>query len=659
MRGGCMAVAKMEFVNIIGHMDMLDEIAKRIVMASSVHVVNAMSEINENNFPILQAKDDVEALIDYNYIRPYQANIDLNEINKIYNEMANIFEVKKKYNKRYIEDEYFFSNEVQLLKKIYKEVSDENNLLKKLENEFKQLDELEGYIRHIKNINIDLNELFNMKYIKVLFGKVSLYNMDKLKKNYENISAIVLKLNQDVEYTTIMVFVPKVVEIEVKRVLDSLEFEEFDFNFKFSGTPFEWMEAIGQRKKEINKEIDKIKYRIKEVKGEYHNFIEIFYSKLLMQVKIEELKSNIACTNEFFYMSGWIPIFKKQHFSKCLGELEEKLIIIYKEDNKLREGLEPPTCIHNGFLLRPFESVVKLYGIPSYKELDPTSFVGLSYMFLFGAMFGDVGQGLVLLILGLILEKKKRRPNLGGVLARLGISSTVFGFLYGSFFGFEDILQAVLVRPMASIDKVLIWAVVIGVLMLSVGFIYNLFNSFKNKDIENGLFSRNGLAGLIFYWLLLYLIYANVKGIETPIPKGVISLILVALLLLMLFKEPLSNLIKGVRPLYSESKTDYYIEGGFGVLETLLSMLSNTLSFIRVGAFAINHVGLFIAFETLAEMMSNNIESLLMIIFGNLVIIGLEGLIVFIQGLRLEYYELFSKFFSGTGYEYNPVEIRF
>ncbi|WDC83456.1 V-type ATPase 116kDa subunit family protein [Caloramator sp. mosi_1] len=352
----------------------------------------------------------------------------------------------------------------------------------------------------------------------------------------------------------------------------------------------------------------------------------------------------MGCTNEFFYMSGWIPSFKKKALSRRLGDFENKLIIIYKEHKNLREGLEPPTCIYNGFLLRPFESVVKLYGVPSYNELDPTAFVGLSYMFLFGAMFGDVGQGLVLLIIGLILEKKKSRPNLGGVLARLGISSTIFGFLYGSVFGFEDIIGALLVRPMASIDKVLIWAVGIGVFLLSVGFVYNLVNCFRKRDIENGLFSRNGLAGLFFYWLLLYLVVSKVSGFKTIIPSSLITLILVVLLLLMLFKEPLTNLIKGEEKLYSESKSDYYIEGGFGVLETLLSMLSNTLSFIRVGAFAINHVGLFIAFETLAKMMGNELESILMIIFGNVVIIGLEGLIVFIQGLRLEYYELFSKF---------------
>ncbi|WP_073247975.1 V-type ATP synthase subunit I [Caloramator proteoclasticus] len=652
-----MAVAKMEFVNIIGHMDMLEDIAKRIVLSESIHFVNAMSEINENNFPILQAKDEVDAVIDFNYIKQYQSNLDLNEINKVYDELCDMFEIRKKYQKKIVEQDYVFLDDVNKLKRIYEEVNEENRELNRLQEEYRQIGEIENYIKKMKNVNINLDDLFKMKYIDFIMGKVLNYNMEKLKKNYENIPAIVLKLDKNQDYSMIMVFVPKVVEIEVRRVLNSLEFDELQLNFKFSGSPNQWVADIENRKRQIEKEIAIIKNKIKELKKEYINFIEVFYSKLLMQYKIEELKSNMGCTNEFFYMSGWIPSFKKKALSKYLGDYENKLIIIYKDYKNLREGLEPPTCIYNGFLLRPFESVVKLYGIPSYNELDPTAFVGLSYMFLFGAMFGDVGQGLVLLTLGLILEKKKARPNLGGVLARLGISSTVFGFLYGSVFGFEDIIEALLVRPMASIDKVLIWAVGIGVFLLSIGYLYNLINCFIKKDVENGLFSRNGLAGLVFYWLLLYLIVSNVRDAKRIIPSSLITLILVFLLILMLLKEPLANLIKGNKKLYSESKSDYYIEGGFGVLETLLSMLSNTLSFIRVGAFAINHVGLFIAFETLAKMMGNELESILMIVFGNIVIIGLEGLIVFIQGLRLEYYELFSKFFSGTGYEYNPVKL--
>ncbi|WDU84558.1 V-type ATPase 116kDa subunit family protein [Caloramator sp. Dgby_cultured_2] len=125
-----------------------------------------------------------------------------------------------------------------------------------------------------------------------------------------------------------------------------------------------------------------------------------------------------------FYLSGWVPAVFKRRVKRSLEDLEEKLIIIYKPIKEIREGLAPPTYLKNGYLLRPFESIVKLYGIPSYNELDPTSFVGISYMLLFGAMFGDVGQGLVLFLIGEFLNRRKRRPNLGGVLARLGISST-------------------------------------------------------------------------------------------------------------------------------------------------------------------------------------------------------------------------------------------
>jgi V/A-type H+-transporting ATPase subunit I len=113
----------------------------------------------------------------------------------------------------------------------------------------------------------------------------------------------------------------------------------------------------------------------------------------------------------------------------------------------------------------------------------------------------------------------------------------------------------------------------------------------------------------------------------------------------------------GIRPLHHESLSDYYIENSFGVIETILSMLSKTISFVRIGAFALNHVGLFIAFKTISSMMRSSAGSFIVLLVGNIVIIGLEGLIVFIQGLRLEYYELFSRFYRGDGEEYNPIRL--
>ncbi|MCX7884331.1 MAG: hypothetical protein N2448_04795 [Caloramator sp.] len=649
-----MAVEKMEMINIIGQMDEVDDVAKNIILSSSVHMMNAITEINQNNFPILKAQDNVDALLDFNYIKQYNSQKNLQEIQRKVEGILDIFEIKRKVKLKYLNDEYDFKDDVNEINNLYEVVREKYERVNRLHEENNDIEKLEQYLRYISHVNINLDEVLDMKYIKMKFGIIPKYNVDKLKKNYENISSIVFKVYSDIDIAVVMAFIPKPVEIEVDRVLMSLNFDELKINVKFKGTPSNWINMLNERKEEIKREIHSIRSELSEIKSKNFKKIEMYYSRLIMEFKIEELKSYIACTNEFFYLTGWIPFFKKRNLMKRLEKNHKNLIVIFKETKDLREGLNPPTCLKNGYLLTPFQSIVKMYGIPSYNELDPTAFVGISYMLLFGAMFGDVGQGLVLFLIGEILNRFKRRPNLGGVLARLGISSTIFGFLYGSVFGYEDIINALVVRPMEDINLMLIAAIVLGIVLLSIGYLYNFVNSYKRKDVENGIFSRNGVVGLSFYWLILYYIAARILNKETFLSSETIIVILIMLLIIMVLKEPLANLVKGIRPLYSESVADYYIEEGFGILETLLSLLSNTLSFIRVGAFAINHVGLFIAFATLAKMMANNVESVATMVLGNIIIIGLEGLIVFIQGLRLEYYELFSKYFSGTGYEYNP-----
>ncbi|MDF2674527.1 MAG: ATPase [Clostridiales bacterium] len=653
-----MAVEKMEMIDIVGHMDDVDDIARRIVLSSSVHMVSAITEVQQNNFPILKAQENVDAVLDYSFIRQYSSQKNLNEIESKINGLMEILELKKRVNPAHFKEGYDFSQDCENIHEIYKLVSQKRERINSLELEQKELEKLQEYLSYMKYMDVDLNELKNMKYINMKLGKVTRYNMDKLKKNYENFSALVYKLYQDSKDVLVMMFVPLSVEMEVKRVLVSLSFEEYKITTCFQGSPSDWIDMADARREEIKKEIEAIKKDMQSINKEYSKDVEKYYSRLHMEYKIEELKNYIVCTNEFFYLTGWVPTYKKEELLKSLSKYEESLIVITKDAEETREGLEPPTCLKNNYLTRPFEAVVKLYGIPSYNELDPTVFLGISYMLLFGAMFGDVGQGLVLFIIGEILSRKNHRPNLGGVFARLGLSSMFFGLMYGSLFGYEDIIPALLIRPMEGINETLVGAIVFGVVLTSIGYAFNLINCYKKKDVENGIFSKNGLVGMCFFWLLLYMIVANVVGNGTIIPGGILTLLLVVLLALMLLKEPMANLVKGVRPLYSESKGDYFIEGGFGIIETLLSIFSSTISFIRVGAFAINHVGLFIAFKALADMMSNATGSIMMIVLGNIIIIGLEGLIVFIQGLRLEYYELFSKYFEGAGYEYNPILLR-
>lgn len=645
-----MAVVKMEFLQLIGHLDDLDEVARKIVLSSSVQITDAFYELQ--HIEKTNADSPADGSSGLRTFRQFRARNKLDEVQKKIDDLMNIFALTKEVAEEFLVGPYQFDSVADRIDQFYGQVAEQHAWLGELRKKQEELADVFRQLSLIKDWRVDLAALANMQYFTVRVGKLPRYNMDKLTKNYENISAIVFKLFQGEEETGVLLFIPRPMEPEVNQVLASLEYADYPLNF--SGTPAECLARLDEQRKKIERETAKIHGFLADFKQKHRTELAELYARVVMEIKVAEIKSQIACTEHFFYLTGWIPRSEKKKLLRLLRDYEDRLVVMCKNTREVRQGLVPPTYIRNGYLLRPFESVVRLYGVPSYNELDPTAFVGLSYMFLFGAMFGDVGQGLVLFLIGEYLSRCKSRPYFGGVIARLGLSSVLFGFLYGSVFGFEDVLKTYVVKPMASINFMLVAAVIVGVILLTVAFLYNLVNSLKNRDWENGVFGRNGFTGMLFYWLLLYLLISAISGTQTVVPEWILFLLLLTLLAVMVLKEPAANLLKGVRPLHHESRADYYIEGGFGAVETLLSLFSNTLSFIRVGAFAINHVGLFIAFDTLAKMMSSQIASDLMLVLGNMVIIGLEGLIVFIQGLRLEYYELFGKYFSGMGYQFTP-----
>ena len=290
-----------------------------------------------------------------------------------------------------------------------------------------------------------------------------------------------------------------------------------------------------------------------------------------------------------------------------------------------------------------------MYGIPNYTEMDPTWFVALTAFIMFGFMFGDIGHGLVVTIVGLILAKRK--SSLGPVLTAGGISSIIFGFLYGSIFGKEDIIKGILLSPMDNITNMLIAGIATGAVLIIIAMIFNIKNGIKNKDTGKIFFDKNGLAGLIFYTTILVLIVGFLLKEKMIISLAISTILILIPLILILFKEKLENLIKKDK---NNVKVPI-VEKIFELIEMLLSMASNTISFVRLAAFAINHVGLCMAVYILADMFSGA-GSIAVAIIGNIIVIALEGLIVAIQVLRLEYYELFSRFYTGDGKEYIPIE---
>ncbi len=647
----------MVMMNIVGPMENLDKITKELVIMGNIHIVNALNEINQSNFTLDVQEENIDELVDMNLIQPYRSEKDNRDITVKTNNLIKYLGITPTVEEDFLSEDFDFNNDIKNINSIYDEIDHVYKQIELKEELLYELYEFENHTKYLKKYDIDLNQLNGLEFFSYKIGILSKENRLKLKKNYENTSAIVLHIGSNNIGEVYLIISPKELEIETNRLLRSLNFHELDMSKEFSGTTQEVIKKLDERIDNITKEIDSLKKQLHEYREDNKNVVLKAYSRLKLEEVKTKIKNETARTNMFFYLSGWVMNSDKDKVLTQLKKYENNMLIMFKDTSDVYNYITPPTKMKNNKLLRPFETLVKMYGIPSYDELDPTVFLSITYMLLFGAMFGDVGQGLVLFLAGIFLIRKPDKRIFGELLSRLGLSSTLFGFLYGSVFGFEHVIPALLVHPIENINEMLLDSVILGVFILIISFAYGIVNSLKQGNIKEGIFGRNGLVGLAFYLILLMLVTNIATGIKI-LPNTLSYILLVVLMGLIVVREPLANAIKGHKPLYEETKTEYYIESGFDVLETLLNMLSSTVSFIRVGAFALNHVGLFIAFQTMAKMINNFAGSIIIFIVGNMIVIGLEGLIVFIQGLRLEYYEMFSKYYKGEGVEFDPVKLQ-
>lgn len=511
--------------------------------------------------------------------------------------------------------------------------------------EYKRKAEL---FNNAKELDIDLNKLYSLEYIRFRYGKILRENYGKLENSIKDLNAFLVKASDDEnsKYVWVMCFSSKENSAKVDSYLNVYKFERFNLPAELDGNPKDiWMEC--------EKEIHKLNFEIENKEDELIRIVDRdaeelidLYAQINLYIKINNVKKFMAYDeNGLFYIIGWVPA---KELTTVLPKLSKEKDVKYVVKNHDEVASIPPTKLKNNRIVRPFETIVRMYGLPNYTELDPTTFVAITAFLLFGFMFGDVGHGLVIFLIGILMAKKKiaMRP----VFEAGGIASMIFGMLYGSVFGNEEIIPAIFIRPMESIQTMLVYGIAIGVLLILLAMLLNIRNGIKNKDKKKIFLDTNGLAGLIFYIVVLGAgVYFILKG-KMIASLGVLSIFVILPLLAIMFKD---SIAKRIFKEEEEEKSSLF-EKVFHVVEILLSFASNTISFVRIAAFAINHVGLCMAIYILSDMFSGT-GSLAVTIFGNCLVIVLEGLIVGIQVLRLEYYELFSRFYTGDGKEYKPL----
>ena len=493
-------------------------------------------------------------------------------------------------------------------------------------------------------------------YFSALVPENDINNVENLEKKYPDTKIITEDLKvekkkkskkdkdkpKNINEESYLLVYPKKVKKDVSRSINTLGFVDNDIpdNLNSSNIDREYIK--------VNDELTSLHRQINTINSQYEDTINNLSYSLDHARKSEELKSNMAQGDKYFYLSGWVPESEVDKF-KTLEDKYDNTILSTKDDQSVNQ--QPPTRLKNNKVFKPFEYLVNMYGAPSYDEVDPTPFFAITYMLLYGLMFGDLGQGLVFLALGFYISKKNK--TYGALLKRIGISASVFGLMYGSFFGKEDLIPTLLIKPFDNVMTVLIASVVFGISLMVISYIIGIYNKVsKQHNIEEGIFGKEGLAGLMMMISFIIIVLNLVNKSPIPMPIGTVMLILS--IIMMVFKQPIARKITGSKRLYDSNKSDYYIESSFSIIEALLSVFSNLVSFTRVGAFAINHVGLYMAFEVMAKL-AGGFWGGVILLLGNLLIIGLEGMIVFIQGLRLEFYEMFSKYYEGNGRLFRPI----
>ena len=640
-------IEKMKFVSITGPREDIDRVVNNYLSRYEIHLENALTELT-----------DVKNLSPYLEINPYKEA--LSTVGSFYEEVENPEQASAK--KLPIEKALSFVQQIK----------DEADVLNKTRQELEEKrDSLAESLRIIypfRNVDFDVQSILKMRYIHYRFGRIEKDYFDKFKTYiYDNLDTIFIKCDEDDQYVWGLYFVPEHEAQKVKAVYSSMHFERIYMPDTYEGTAKEAFEQLTETRNRAAADLASADQKKADFLLRNQKDIVASRNAIAQLSGNFDVRRLAACTHGdkdvFYILCGWMTEKDAHSFQNDIKDDSRIFCIIDgEEDEHLKPGIhqQPPTKLKNPKLFKPFEMYIKMYGLPAYNEMDPTWFVALTYSFIFGAMFGDVGQGLLLFIGGFLLYKFKH-ITLAGIISCAGVFSTIFGFMFGSIFGFEDVIPALWLRPMnnmmsvpfiGKLNTVFIVAIGFGMCLILLCMVFNILNAWKAGDVEHIWFDTNSVAGLVFYGSAVVSIALILNG--KTLPGGIVLFIMFGVPLILIFlKEPLTALIEKKSEVMPKEKGMFVVQGLFEMFEVLLSYFSNTLSFVRVGAFAVSHAAMMQVVLMLAGAEAGS-PNWAVVIGGNLFVCGMEGLIVGIQVLRLEYYEMFSRFYKGSGRKFEP-----
>ena len=544
---------------------------------------------------------------------------------------------------------------------------------------------LEDIRRQVELYGIGLSDMripARQSFLSVRTGKLPVSNVKKLETELQDVPSLNIELARRDDMAHHLLISMKRDNERISKILADAGWTRIELPEELKSVEEDVSRQVGQKLKSLTEEQKSLQAQAGELITKEQKKLQDIWTNLRVQELFHIIQDNFKASSRTVIFSGWLPASKKEKLtrsirnactSRCYLEWNEP-----KSKNIAREGI--PVQMNNPKILTPFQMLVSNFGIPQYGTIDPTPFVMPIYLTMFGLMFADIGQGLILVLLGILSaryfkkqEQKQGLYNLAWLIIWCGAFAVLFGALFGSFFGTK------LIKPLwfdfhgiisghgsgdsivKDVYDILAITIYFGISVISLGLIFNWINLFRTGKFMELFLDKGGVMGGWIYAGGIYIAFYMAGHDYREYPSAMAIFVLVGLpALLLLIREPwhyirhkAGNLEEGFNPFII---FNFLMQWLVELLEIFTGYLSNTLSFMRVAGLGIAHVSLMVAFFELADMASG-IFSVIILIAGNILVISLEGLSAGVQALRLNYYEFFTKFFHGTGMLYTPISL--
>ncbi|MBT4824874.1 V-type ATP synthase subunit I [Candidatus Woesearchaeota archaeon] len=538
----------------------------------------------------------------------------------------------------------------KVVNEIETEIVEKKSKTDELNKDRSEKQEILEKLEVLNNLYLNLESYLPLKSVTAIVGTIK--GKEVIKNLKEKIAKITSKnklhVSENGKHTAIALFIERDKQEEAEELLKKYSFVQLDLEFieGMKGLPVTHISRLNSEIQKLKAKKEKLIEAIISIKTKHKKELVNYRNQLSIEADRAAAPLKFGETKDATLITGWVPKSKHEETKKEIDTITKNKVLIENLNPEAKESI--PIKLKNNLLIKPFEFFMRLYTLPNYKEIDPSFLIFITFPIFFGFMLGDVGYGILTLLLFWSLKKvvPAGKDLLNSMMA-CSYWTIIFGLVFGEYLGFERLtingilheFPRLINRMHGSINimgndihLVLVLGAIVGFVHINLSIFFGFLNEWKNHGIKEGILAK--LSWFIFEAGLILVTLNALNILRFPI-YGSVALIVLSIVMI------------------------YLGEGVQGLVE-IPAIFSNMLSYLRLGAVGLASVGLAVVVnEQLAMPFLEKggwfiLVAILILILGHSINIALGIIGPFLHSIRLHYVEFFARFYKGGGKPYKP-----